>query len=102
MPSSASHGAGVLHGGTDHAVQRLDMGARGDLRHNTAEDNVLLNLAEHYVGEDGAAPVRLPPHDRSRRLVAARLDAEHGEGAFGLHCSSASQGLRLRCEPEGS
>ena len=59
------------------------MRARGDLRHDAAEGRVIRGLAEHDIGQDASAPVGLVPDDCRGRLVAARLDAEHREGARG-------------------
>ena len=59
------------------------MRARGDLRHDAAEGRVILDLAQHDVGEDLAASVGVAAHDRRGGLVAARLDAEHRDGARG-------------------
>ena len=56
----------------DQAWQDLDMGARGDLRHDPAERPVRRFLPGEAVGED--APVG--GDQRRRRLVAARFDAE--------------------------
>ena len=69
--------AGFAHGLGDDLVQALDVGARGDLRHHAAVAAVLLPLRPHHVGEDAAAAVGAARHHGGRRLVAARLDAEH-------------------------
>ena len=53
------------------------MGARGDLRHDAAEGRMLLDLAEHDVGQDFRAAVLVERNDGRGGLVAARLDAEH-------------------------
>ena len=53
------------------------MGSRRDLRHDAAEGAVLLPLRAHDIRKDLAAPVGLTQHDRRRRLIAARFEAEH-------------------------
>ena len=65
----------------DDAVEALDMGAGGDLRHHAAVLAVLLPLRAHDIGQDLAARLAIAPHHRSRGLVAARLDAEHEGGS---------------------
>ena len=44
--------AGIGKRCLDDAVQRLDMGARGDLGHDAAKGGMLLDLAEHDVRQD--------------------------------------------------
>ncbi len=56
------------------------MCARGDLRHHPAIDRMQIELRAHDIRQDLAAPVGLKPHDGGCGLVAARLDAENGEG----------------------
>ena len=63
---------GILHGPRDHPVDRLQMRARGDLRHHPAIVAMGVELVAHHIGED-----RAPVVDHRRRgLVAARLDPE--------------------------
>ena len=69
--------AGRAHGLGDDLVQALHMRAGRDLRHDTAVAAVLPPLRPHYVGQDPPAAVGRASDDGSRRLVAARLDAEH-------------------------
>ena len=45
---------GLAHRPGDDVVERLDMGASGDLRHHAAEGGVLADLREHDIGEDPA------------------------------------------------
>ena len=60
----------------DQPVEDLDMGARGDFRHDAAEGGVFLELRADHVGDDPAATV-IPALDHGGGgLVAARLDAE--------------------------
>ena len=66
----------------DQNIKELDMGARGDLRHDAAELGVKRKLRAHRVGEDDALAVRLAPDQGGGGLVAARLDAEHHEVAW--------------------
>ena len=66
----------VDHRPRDDGVERLDMRARGDLRHHAAI-GLVLGLREHDVGEDCASPVLVAAHHRGGGLVAGRLDAEN-------------------------
>ena len=75
--TSAERDAGIGERRLDDAVERLDMGARGDLRHDAAERRMLLDLAEHDVGQDFGRPLAVQRDDGRGGLVAARLDAEH-------------------------
>ena len=70
---------GVGHRLFDRRVEQIHMGARRDLRHHAAIGRVQVELRVDHIGQDLAAPVRASAHHRRRRLVAARLDAEHGE-----------------------
>ena len=63
---------GIRHGPRDHAVDGLQMRARGDLRHYPAIVAMGVELVAHHIGEDRAAVV----DHRRRGLVAARLDTE--------------------------
>jgi hydroxymethylbilane synthase len=89
--------AGFGHCCAHNAVKRLDVGAGGDFRDDAAERGVLLDLAEYDIGQDGPGPVGGAADHRCRRFVAARLDAEHEEGACGFwrHCDWAGRGLGL-------
>src|SRR5262249_18576726 len=94
----------------DDEVERLDMGARRDLRHHPAEGGVLVDLGEHDVGQNPAGPLRGPLHHRRGGLVAGRFDAEHNHPGSdpraepGFRCCSiratllwpAATGLALR------
>ena len=82
--------AGFGHRLGDDQVERLDMGARGDLRHHAAEGGVRVDLREHHVGADDARPGVGPLDHRRRGLVAGRLDAEHN------HSRLASPSRRAR------
>ena len=72
--------AGVLHGLGDDAVERLDMGARGDFRHHAAERRMFVGLRQHDVGQDLARPVAGALDHGRGRLVACRLDSEYKHG----------------------
>ena len=100
--TSASRIPGIGKRRLDDAVQRLDMGARRDLRHHAAEGRMLLDLAEHDVGQDlrlGA----VAQFDHARRgLVATRLDAENADHLVAPfdHCRpGVSSDRRLRAKP---
>ena len=67
----------LAHSLGNDLVEALHVRPRGNLRHHAAVAAVLLPLRAHDVGQDAPAPVRGTRHDRRRRLVAARLDAEH-------------------------
>ena len=58
--------------GLDRRCHRLEVGARGDLGHHSAEAGVLVHRRRDHVGEQPGAP-----HDADAGLVATRLDAEH-------------------------
>ena len=60
----------------DHRHDRLDMGTAGDLRYDPAITLMDLDLARHDRRHD----VGPSPHDGSRRLVTAGLDAEDAVG----------------------
>jgi len=69
--------AAVVERGLDHLVERLDMGARGDLRHHPAEGLVLLELRQDHVRADRAVAALVAFDHGRRRLVASRLDSEY-------------------------
>ena len=68
---------GLDHRLGDDVVEHLDMGARGDLRHDAAKGRVLVDLRQHDVGQDLAVTVVGALDHRRGRLVAGRLDAEN-------------------------
>ena len=76
----------------DQAVDALEMGARGDLRHHAAEAAMLGLLAVDDVGEDAAHGLgpgrRLDDGDGG--LVAARFDAQDA------HACLLASAARLR------
>ena len=76
--------AGVGHRLGDDAIERLDMRARGDLRHHAAEGGMLVDLREHDIGQDLARPLVGPFDHGGRGLVACRLDSEYKHGASRL------------------
>ncbi len=66
----------LVHRLGDDVIERLDMGAGGDLGHHAAEFGVLADLRQHDIGQDLAAPVRGPADHGRGGLVAGCLDAE--------------------------
>jgi len=61
----------------DQAVERIDMGARRDFRHDAAIGAVLVELAQDHVGLDPAGAGIEAGNDGRGRLVTAGLDAEN-------------------------
>ncbi len=77
---------GLLHRLADDQVERLDMGARRDLRHHPAIGPMLRHLAEHHIGKDLARPRRNPAHDGGRGLVATRFQAKNNQRLWRHGC----------------
>jgi hypothetical protein len=69
--------AGFLHGLAHDAVEQVDMGARRDLGHHTAETGVLIGLRAHDIGQYPAAAVAGALDHGGRGLVAGGLDPEN-------------------------
>ena len=69
--------AGFLHGAVDDAVEHVDMGARGDLRHHAAEGGMLLGLRAHDIGQDPPRPVALALDHGGCGFIAGGLDSQH-------------------------
>ena len=69
--------AGLLGGAGDDAIEVRHMAAGGEFRHHPAIGGVLLELAAHHVGEDGATPAGIARDDRRGGLVAACLDPQN-------------------------
>ena len=89
MPSSsAKRLAGLRQRLGDDAVERLDMGARGDLRHHAAERRMLGDLRQHDVGQDLAAARR-----RARSTTAAAVSSQV------VSMPRTSMGSLLPCRP---
>ncbi len=82
-------GAGVGEGLANRRIEQVDMGAGGDFRHHPAIGRMEIELRAHHIGQDLAAPVDAPAHQGRGRLVAARLDAEHGQRGVGFVLSHA-------------
>ena len=82
MPSMASEGrAGLGQRLGDEAVERLDMGARGDLRHHAAERRHARRSATARCWTGCCrGPSSCALDHRGGGLVAGRLDAEHKHG----------------------
>ena len=95
-----------LHRGADHPVQRLDMRARGDLRHDAAEGRVIVGLAEHDVGEDRAAPVGVraarPPRRSRRSSSRCRAPSRRVRFQASLQFGRPETRARPETEPPGS
>src|SRR5215217_152658 len=60
----------------DDVVEPLDMGAGSELWHDAAKGRVLVELAAHHVGTNGALAGLIPHHDGGRGFIAAGLNAE--------------------------
>jgi hypothetical protein len=69
--------AGIAHRLGDDVIERLDMGAGGDLRHHAAEGCMLAGLREHDVGQDFPALLADALDHRGRGLVTGGFDAKH-------------------------
>ena len=79
-PDGAGHGvdaflvdAGLDDRARDHRVEHVEVGPRRDLRHDTAEVGVQVDLRRHHARHHVVAA----EHQRRGGLVAARLDAQH-------------------------
>ena len=57
------------------------MSARGDFRNNASKRCMLLQLAEHNIGQDRTRPGRMAPHNRRGGFVAARFQPKNSEVA---------------------
>ena len=78
MPArSPKSEAGLRHDPADQAIEMVEMAAGGDLRHHAAIGPMLGELRQHRLGQH--APV--VGDQCRRRLVAARLDAQHDHGS---------------------
>jgi hydroxymethylbilane synthase len=87
--------AGVRQRPGDEAVDDLDVGTRGDLRHHAAVGRMLGDLAQDLVREDVAATVAAEGHHGGGGFVAGRLDAEDAHGPKELATKrAASRGGR--------
>ena len=64
--------SGVIEHATDEVGQDLDMGARGDLRHDPAERLMRAGLADHRLRHDPA----IGADQRYRAVVARRFEAK--------------------------
>ena len=68
----------------DRRIEKLDMGARGNLGHDAAIGGMEVELRAHHARQDLAPSARSAADERCGGLVAARLDPEHGQrGVFG-------------------
>ena len=74
--------AGLGHRLADDAVQRLDMGARGDLRHHAAERRHARRSATARCWTGSCPAVAAALDHRGGGLVAGRLDAEYKHGVL--------------------
>jgi hypothetical protein len=66
----------LAHRRGDDRIQRLDVGAGRDLRHDAAECCMFLDLREHDVRQDAAPPVLGPFDQGGSGFVAGGFDAE--------------------------
>ena len=60
----------------DDVIERLDMGARGNLGHHAAEFGVFADLRQHDIGQNAPAAVIAAAHYRRGCFIAGSLDAE--------------------------
>ena len=68
----------LAHRLCDDGIERLDMGAGGDFRHDAAEFGMFADLRQDDIGQDAAAPPSRSPLDHGGgRFVAGRFDAEN-------------------------
>ena len=67
----------IEHGSPDDYIERLYMCPRRDLRHDTAEGGMLIDLAEHNIRQNVTRTFRRPFHHRRASLVTSRFNAEH-------------------------
>ena len=72
----------------DQAIDDLDMGARGDLRHDAAEGRVVGDLAHDFVRQDFAAALLPKPHHAGSGFIAGRLDAQNAHCTLSPHTLS--------------
>ena len=79
-------------------IQRLDMGPCGNFRHHTAIGAVFLELRQNDVGDDLAAPIRMPNHNGCSGFVTACLYAEDTKKGGHHICSfiAIMRGVGLR------
>uniref|UniRef100_A0A0N4ZGS8 DNA-directed DNA polymerase n=1 Tax=Parastrongyloides trichosuri TaxID=131310 RepID=A0A0N4ZGS8_PARTI len=73
---------GLAHGPARHAVDHLHMAAGGDFGHHPAIGRMVVDLAVDDAGQHLRARRRQPNH-RGGGLVAAGLQAQHGQGRSG-------------------
>ena len=67
----------LFHRRFDDAVEQVDMGARGDLRHHAAVRRVVLDLRVDDIGQNAAGTVLGPLDHGGGGLIAGCLDAQH-------------------------
>src|SRR5262249_36160797 len=67
----------LFHGAIDDAVEQVDMGAGGDLRHHAAEARVLFRLRAHDVGQDASAAVAVALDHGGCGFIAGGLYTQH-------------------------
>ncbi len=72
---------GFPQGGRDQAIEHVDVNARGNFGHDTAESLVLSELGADDVRRDPALALRRPLDDGGRRLIATCFDTEQGQGS---------------------
>src|SRR5690606_31930162 len=71
--------AGAQQRFRNQAVERLDMGARRNFRHDAAISAMLFELAQNDLAKNLAPALLIAHDDRSGGFVAARFDAEDGQ-----------------------
>jgi hypothetical protein len=66
----------------DQRIEHLDMGAGGDLRHDAAEGDMLVDLRFDLVGQDDTRAVAAPQHHSGGRFITGGLNSQHAHGPW--------------------
>jgi hydroxymethylbilane synthase len=76
--------ARLVEGAFDQPIQQLDMGARGDFRHDAAIGLMFRDLGIRNVRENFTRAGGKSAHHRRRGFVATRFECQHSQG-FSQH-----------------